>query len=793
MSALRAILKSWRRGADAADPQTAAQRRAERARRRARRRAFWRRVYSEIDSLFHINPADFFAFLRMFVKWAALGALVGALAGSASALFLVTLAWATDFRLDHPQLLFLLPFAGLIVGWLYHRFAGAAALGNNLVIDAANASGAQIPFRMTPLVLFGTIVTHLFGGSVGREGTAVQMGASLADSLQRALKLSAEDRRLIIMAGISGGFGSVFGTPTAGFVFGMEVQSVGRMRYDGIIPCLAAAYVGDLVARFWGAAHAHHPPLAAVQIEPLLLIKVLIAGVLFGLTSILFIELTHGIKKLHSAFLPYPPLRSFVGGAAIIGLTLLLGTQDYLGLSEPLIERSLSGAGTAPAAFLLKLVFTAVTLGSGFVGGEVTPLFVTGSTLGYTLGALLGVDPTFLASIGFAAVFAGASNTPLACTLMSIELFGGGSLLYVILGCTAAYLASGHRGIYATQRVGSPKFIGADILTDESLQALLERRGGGWLPALPNVSGALAQRSVRSLMSPRPVAVREEAALHEMVELAVREGLRSLPVVSADNRVIGIVTDNDLKRAGIAYNLSRLMHLSPEERAAALETARGQTVRSVMTASPLTIEQTATLGQAVEVLEANQLKRLPVVDAAGHLMGIITRSDILREIAASTERSSADGIFNWRVTVDAVELEAASVVGASAPLAQVIRAMREQGRKRVIVVDDAGRAVGIVTENDLLERAAAGDRARILRALVGQAGGAEDEAFPQTAGDVMTAPIITVTPDDAAVTALNLLIENGIKRLPVVDEARRPLGMVGRAGLIRAMTGSEAV
>jgi H+/Cl- antiporter ClcA/CBS domain-containing protein len=792
MSALWAVLKTRLRGFDAADPQAAARRRAERARRRAKRRAFWRRLYVGIDSLFHINPADFFAFLRMFVKWAALGALVGALAGSASAVFLVTLAWATDFRLEHPELLFLLPPAGLIVGWLYHRFAGAAALGNNLVIDAVNANKAQIPFRMAPLVLFGTIVTHLFGGSAGREGTAVQMGASLADSLQRILKLSSEDRRLIIMAGISGGFGSVFGTPAAGFVFGMEVQSVGRMRYEGIIPCLAAAYVGDLVARFWGAAHAHYPPLAAVQIELLLLLKVLIAGVLFGLTSILFVELTHGIKKLHSAFLPYPPLRSFVGGAAIIGLTLLLGTQDYLGLSLPLIERSLSGEGTAPAAFLLKLVFTAITLGSGFLGGEVTPLFVIGSTLGYTLGALLGVDPAFLASVGFVAVFAGASNTPLACALMGIELFGGGSSLYVILGCAIAYLASGHRGIYTTQRVGSPKFMGADILTEESLQALSERRGG-WLPALPNVSGALAQRSVRSLMSPRPVAVRADTALGEMVELAVREGLRSLPVVNADNRVIGIVTDNDLRRAGIVYNLSRLMRLRPEERASALETARGQTVRSVMTESPLTIGQMATLEQAMEMLEANQLKRLPVVDAAGHLMGIITRSDILREIAASTERSSADGVFDWDITIEAAELEAASVVGAAAPLAQVIRAMREQGRKRVIVVDDAGRAVGIVTESDLLERAADGDRARVLQALVGQSGCEHDEAFQQTAADVMTAPIITVTPDDMAVTALNLLIENGIKRLPVVDEAQRPLGMVGRAGLVRALTGAESV
>lgn len=442
-------------------------------------RAFLERAYTAINGLFHVNGADFLAFLRLLGKWTLLGSSVGILAGSASALFLTTLAWATDFRLEYPALLFLLPVAGFVVGWLYHRFAGAAAQGNNLVIDEVNGNIGRIPFRMAPLVLLGTVITHLFGGSAGREGTAIQMGASLADSLRRALNLPREDRRLILMAGISGGFSSVFGTPVAGFVFSMEVQSLGRMRYEGLIPCLVAACVGDLVTRMWGASHAHYPLLAPMEIEPLLLLKVAIAGVVFGLTSVLFVELTHGIKKLQSRLVPYPPLRPFIGGVVIIGLVLLLGTQDYLGLSLPLIHDSVSGEGVATGAFLLKLVFTAVTLGSGFLGGEVTPLFVIGSTLGYTLGGWLGVEPAFLASIGFVAVFAGASNTPLACALMAVELFGGGSTLYVFLGCVIAYLASGHRGIYTTQVIGSPKFRGADILPDESLRALAARRGAG--------------------------------------------------------------------------------------------------------------------------------------------------------------------------------------------------------------------------------------------------------------------------------------------------------------------------
>ena len=425
-----------------------------------------------------LRTDDFFLFLKMLVKWGALGSAVGVLAGTASAVFLISLTWATNFRLDNPFLLFLLPLGGLLVGWIYHRFAGTAARGNNLVIEEVHTNGSLIPLRMAPFVLFGTVVTHLFGGSAGREGTAIQMGASLADGLRRALRLNPADRRLMIMAGIAGGFGSVFGTPMAGFVFGMEVQSVGRIRYDGIIPCLVAAVVGDLVTRGLGVKHSVYPVLANFEIEPVLLLKVALAGIAFGLCSILFVELIHRIKHWQSHWIKYPPLRSFVGGLVIVGLTLLVGTRDYLGLSLPLIQQSVSGTGVVTFAFLLKLVFTAITLASGFMGGEVTPLFVIGSTLGYTLGLALGVDPVLMASIGFVAVFAGASNTPLACSLMAMELFsvGGSSALYIIVGCVVAYLASGHRGIYNTQIVNAPKSMGVDVLADEPLHLLAERR-----------------------------------------------------------------------------------------------------------------------------------------------------------------------------------------------------------------------------------------------------------------------------------------------------------------------------
>ncbi len=423
------------------------------------------------------TPEDFMAFTGMFIKWLVLGGAVGVLSGTASAIFLITLGWATNLHQQQPNLLFFLPLAGFAVGWVYHRFAGAAARGNNLVIEEVNTNQARIPFRMAPFVLAGTIITHLFGGSAGREGTAIQMAASLADTLRRILRLNGEDRRLLLMAGISGGFSSVFGTPVAGFVFGLEVQSVGRIRYDGLIPCLVAACVGDLVTRAWGATHSHYPALAQVEIDPLLLVKVSIAGVLFGLTSLLFIELTHVVKRLQIRFIAYPPLRPLIGGGVIVVLTLILGQRDYLGLSLPLIQQSVSGEGVVTFAFLLKLIFTAITLGSGFLGGEVTPLFVIGSTLGYTLSVFLGIEPALLASVGFVAVFAGASNTPLACALMGIELFGGGAPLYLIVGCVVAYLASGHRGIYITQIVAAPKSTHVRVLDNENLQDLAERRG----------------------------------------------------------------------------------------------------------------------------------------------------------------------------------------------------------------------------------------------------------------------------------------------------------------------------
>lgn len=773
---------------DTDDATVIARLRATQATKRAKRRARWQRTYQFVDGLFHLNGNDFIAFGKTSAKWTLFGGSAGALAGIASAVFLISLNWATEVRVANPQIIFLLPFMGFLVAWVYARFGGAAALGNNLVIDEVNRNRSKIPLRMAPLVLLGTVITHLFGGSAGREGTAIQMGASLADGLRRLLRLGPDDRRLLIMAGISGGFGSVFGVPVAGFVFGMEVQSVGRIRYEGIIPCMAAAYVGDLVTRALGAPHSHYPALINRAIEPALLFQVIVAGVLFGLTSLLFIELTHGVKYLMRRITPWTPLYPVFGGCAVLGLTYLVGTTDYLGLSLPLIHDSLDGAGVVAFAFLLKLIFTAVTLGTGYLGGEVTPLFVVGSTLGYTLGGLLGVDPVFLAAIGMVAVFAGASNTPLACAIMGIELFGGGSALYLFLGCVVAYLASGHRGIYTTQPIGTPKSLGVDVLDGENLGALAQRRGAGWLPPVAGLTGKVAQTPASAFMTKSVTAVRGETPLDDLATLALGAGVRSVPVINDRGAVIGIVADRDLRRSGLDCSISLLKNMRNGERALALAGLHNWQAQDVMSAPVATVAQRTPLLDVLKQMKLQRLKRLPVVDDAGLLAGIVTRSDALRQIAFADPvlLLAGDANFDWSVQVGDLDLQPCITVTAETPLAAVIERMREQGQKRAVALDDAGKVAGIVTAEDLLAQASgAAERTGILTML--QTGEQTDESLTQPVARFIISPVVTVSAESMAIDAVRLLIQNGIKRLPVLDENGEVLGLIGRDGLLRGI------
>lgn len=391
------------------------------------------------------------------IKWIVLGSIVGWMTGTASAFFLYSLDYVTNLRTGNPWLLFLLPLGGVVVSFLYDKLGKTSAKGNNLILEQIHGGTEPIPLRMAPLVLFGTLITHLLGGSAGREGTAVQMGGSLSEWFGKLIRVTPLDRKILLICGISGGFGSIFGTPLAGTLFGLEVLAIGLISHQALIPAFIASLVGNLTATsLWGVGHAHYPIGEIPPVSFMVVVKVVAASILFGLASRLFSELTHSLKKWYSHVFRNPMVKSAAGGLIIIGLVYLLGTRDYLGLGLPLIEESFTGE-VSPFAFLGKILFTSLTLGAGFQGGEVTPLFAIGATLGNAISGWIGMHAPFLAALGFIAVFCGATNTPIACFIMGIELFGGEGAVYMFLACAISYLFSGHSGIYTSQHIGASK------------------------------------------------------------------------------------------------------------------------------------------------------------------------------------------------------------------------------------------------------------------------------------------------------------------------------------------------
>lgn len=390
------------------------------------------------------------------IKWLILSLATGILAGSASAFFLVSLDWVTDMRETHLWIISLLPIGGLIIGLTYHYWGSDVVKGNNQLLEEFHDPKQVIPLKMAPMVLFGTLVTHLFGGSAGREGTAVQMGAAISDQFSPMLKLNREDRQILIIMGISAGFASVFGTPIAGAIFALEVLILKKYRYDAILPSLLAALIADYTCSAWNVSHTQYSIPAVPSMNVVNIFWAALAGIIFGMAAMLFSNTTHFFSDIFKK-LNYAPIRPFTGGIILAAVIWITGSYKYLGLGIPFIESAFK-TDLNSYDFLLKLLFSSFTLGAGFKGGEVTPLFFIGATLGNLLVWFIPLPMALLAGMGLAAIFAGASNTPIASTILGIELFGTESGYFIGIACALSYLFSGGSGIYSSQPKTGLKF-----------------------------------------------------------------------------------------------------------------------------------------------------------------------------------------------------------------------------------------------------------------------------------------------------------------------------------------------
>jgi H+/Cl- antiporter ClcA len=410
-----------------------------------------------IKLLQRIKPMDLKKTILLSFKWILICALIGFFSGSASAFLLVALEWAAQLRTQNNWLLWLLPIGGLLIGLLYHYYGKDVVKGNNLLLEEYKTPEKTIPLKMAPFVLLGTIITHLFGGSAGREGTAVQMGGAIADQFTRIFHLDAADRKTLIILGISAGFASVFGTPLAGAIFALEVVYFTKISLKSSILSFVVAYFAYYTVDLWSVHHTHYsiPIVPELNLENFLWI--IPVSILFGFAAMLFSRSTHFWSSLFSKTISYPPLRPFVGGIIFALVIFYFGATKFMGLGVPYIVEAFSKPNEY-YDFLLKILFTGFTLGAGFKGGEVTPLFFVGATLGSALSIFIPLPIALLAGMGFVAVFSGATHTPIACTVMGIELFGIESAIFIAISCFIAYLASGSIGIYQSQTVKGVKY-----------------------------------------------------------------------------------------------------------------------------------------------------------------------------------------------------------------------------------------------------------------------------------------------------------------------------------------------
>lgn len=388
--------------------------------------------------------------IRYFIKWSVLALVIGSVAGAAGTIFFMGVSWATGFRLSHPSMLFFLPVSGLLIVWMYHTFHEEGNRGTNMVIDAISSNERVTP-ATGPLIFFSTILTHLGGGSSGREGAALQLGGSIGNSFGEWFKLDERDKKIAIMCGMSAVFSALFGTPVAAAIFSLEVVSIGVLYYAALVPCVFSSFLAVGIARTAGLEGEHFP----VEMIPALDLKavglLVLLGILCAAVSILFCVLLHTAEHTYRKYFPDARVRILAGSFLFIALTLLSGTRDYCGSSMGLIESSIEGS-VRYEAFLMKMLFTAVALGAGFKGGEIVPTLCVGAALGCAFGEITGFAPSLCAACGMAALFAGVTNCPITSLVIALELFGYEGMEYFSIIIAVAFALSGYYGLYASQK-----------------------------------------------------------------------------------------------------------------------------------------------------------------------------------------------------------------------------------------------------------------------------------------------------------------------------------------------------
>jgi len=386
-----------------------------------------------------------------FLKWALLAALVGAVCGIVGVGFQKCVGLATRWRGELPWLLYLLPVGGLVIAAMYQWLKQPIGLGTDDLFSAIE-DNKRVPIAMAPLIFISTFITHLLGGSAGREGAALQLGGSIASELGALMKLDDDSRRTLTLIGMGALFAALFGTPVTAMVFVMEVIAMGHMIISSIVPCAVASMTAYGVSLLLGARPEAYELASAPVFGAIPLLQTLALGVLCAGLSIAFCVVMHGTHRLLGRWMKNAFVRIAVGGAAIVLLTLLVGTRDYNGAGGNIIERAISGLAR-PWDFILKLLFTAVTLSSGYKGGEIVPTFFVGATFGCVVGPLLGMDPGFAAAIALTATFCGNTNCPIASIFLAMELFGGKAMPLFAVACAVSYMLSGHYSLYHAQRV----------------------------------------------------------------------------------------------------------------------------------------------------------------------------------------------------------------------------------------------------------------------------------------------------------------------------------------------------